>query len=166
MRISISAWWKAQRLGPRWASSKSMGGWCRLTREPWCGVLLGRKHGASCGVMAMWFDAKAKLAEIAGHPPATSATNATQPQPASQLSRVSQAPVAEKQHFVAKVASVATPSASRNEPDGETVGGRAVTWTGRVVSLDEWRHLTAWDRKGPDGRPWCGIDRNWKGEGR
>ena len=105
----------------------------------------------------MWFDAKAKLAEIAGDTLATSATTATQPPPVSQLSRVSQAPVAEIHTFVAKVASVATPSAPRTEPDGETVGGRAVTWTGKVVSLDDWRHLTAWEKHGPDGWHWCGI---------
>ncbi len=52
----------------------------------------------------MWFDARVKLAEIAGDtPPATSATQAL---PVSQLS---QAPVAEYHFFVAKVASVAAP---------------------------------------------------------
>lgn len=111
----------------------------------------------------MWFDAHAKLAEIAGDTPATIATKAP---PMSQLSRVSQAPVAEIRPFVAKVASVATPSAARTEPDGETIGGRVTTWTGRVVSLDDWRNLTAWDRKGPDGRHWCGISKAWKGEQR
>lgn len=41
----------------------------------------------------MWFDARAKLAEIVEQPPATSATTATQARAAltvSQLSRVSQ----------------------------------------------------------------------------
>jgi len=114
----------------------------------------------------MWFDAHAKLAEIAGHPPATSATTATQAPPVSQLSRVSQAPEAENHSFVANVASVATPRAPRTEPNGGTVGGRAATWTGKVVALDDWRHLTAWDQKGPDGRHWCGISKAWKGEQR
>lgn len=84
----------------------------------------------------MWFDAKAKLAEIAG------ATPATQPSPVSQLSRVSQTPVADEHAIVAKVASVATLSTPRTKPKGGTIGGRGVTWTGRVVSLDEWRHQT------------------------
>jgi len=60
----------------------------------------------------MWFDARAKLVEIAGETPATFATTATQAPaapPVSQLSRVSQAPMAGTQLFVAKVASVATP---------------------------------------------------------
>jgi|SRR5690606_1499610 len=36
------------------------------------------------------------------------------------------------------------------------------TWTGRVVSLDEWRSMSAWDRHGPNGRVFCGIARKWR----
>lgn len=114
----------------------------------------------------MWFDARAKLAEIAGDTLAVYTTVATQSPPVSQLSRVSQTPVAENHFLVAKVASVATPSAPRTEPCGATIGGRAMTWTGKVVSLDDWRHLTAWDRKGPDGRRWCGLSKAWNDEKR
>ena len=58
----------------------------------------------------MWFDARAKLAEIAGDTPATSVTTATQPTPVSQMSRVSQAPLAQKPALrVAGGAGVATP---------------------------------------------------------
>ena len=50
----------------------------------------------------MWFDARAKLAEIAGQPPATTATPATkQADPAPR---------------VAEVASVATPPRSKSQP--------------------------------------------------
>lgn len=35
------------------------------------------------------------------------------------------------------------------------------TWTGRVVSLDEWHQLSAWDRHGPAGRPFCGLCWGW-----
>lgn len=49
----------------------------------------------------MWFDARAKLAEISGHPPATIATTATKP--------IKPAP------HVAVVASVATPLRSKPE---------------------------------------------------
>jgi hypothetical protein len=50
----------------------------------------------------MWFDARAKLAEISGKPPATIATTATKPgNPAPR---------------VAKVASVATPPRVKAEP--------------------------------------------------
>uniref|UniRef100_UPI002625C305 hypothetical protein n=1 Tax=Marivita sp. TaxID=2003365 RepID=UPI002625C305 len=44
----------------------------------------------------------------------------------------------------------------------KTVGGRVATWTGRIVSLDEWRSLTTWQRHGPDGRYWCVISREWR----
>ncbi len=45
---------------------------------------------------------------------------------------------------------------------GRSVAGSLRTWTGRVVSLDEWRSMSAWDRHGPDGRVFCGIAREWK----
>jgi len=68
----------------------------------------------------MWFDARAKLAEIAGNPLATSATTATQAPaapPVSQVSQVSQPPEAQKPALrVASVASVATPPRVKSEP--------------------------------------------------
>lgn len=68
----------------------------------------------------MWFDARAKLAEIAGQHPVTSATTATQApaaSPVSQVSRVSQAPEARKPVFrAATVAGVATPPRSKLQP--------------------------------------------------
>ena len=102
----------------------------------------------------MWFDVQAALVEIEGgdipvpeaYPPATSATPATKPA------------------RVAIVASVATPETF---PHGRSVAGHPLTWTGRVVSLDAWRHLSEWEKHGPNGRHWCGIARNWiepKGE--
>lgn len=61
----------------------------------------------------MWLDARAKLAEIAGEPAATSATPATQApaaRPVSQMSRLSQPSDAQKQALrVASVAGVAIP---------------------------------------------------------
>lgn len=44
---------------------------------------------------------------------------------------------------------------------GRSVNGNPKTWTGRIVSLDEWRKLSEWDRHGPDGRLFCGICRAW-----
>lgn len=41
------------------------------------------------------------------------------------------------------------------------VTGRPMTWTGKVVSLDAWRRLPAWERHGPDGRLFCGVCRGW-----
>ncbi len=61
----------------------------------------------------MWFDVRAKLAELNGEPPATSATTATQApaaRPVSQVSRLSQPPVAQKPALrLATVDGVATP---------------------------------------------------------
>lgn len=41
-------------------------------------------------------------------------------------------------------------------------GGRPITWTGKVVSLEEWRSLTEWERHGPDGRHWNSRTRRWE----
>ena len=41
--------------------------------------------------------------------------------------------------------------------------GRVRTWSGRVVSLDAWRKLSAWERHGPNGRHWDGRTRSWEG---
>ena len=46
-------------------------------------------------------------------------------------------------------------------PYGQAFGGRPKTWTGRVVSLEEWRGLSEWERHGPGGRLFCGICRVW-----
>jgi hypothetical protein len=78
--------------------------------------------------------------------------------PVSQLSQLSQdtAP----QSGVADVASFAAfatfqPRPKQEEPTkpvssyGESLGGRLLTWTGRVVSLDAWRKLSEWEKHGP-----------------
>lgn len=120
----------------------------------------------------MWFDAKAKLAEITEDLPATSATIATKEPRAntvSRLSQVSQAPETRTEvSNVATVANVAKPYESE-QPDnvgaetyGESPGGRALTWTGRVVSLDAWRELSEWEKHGPNGRRWNGLSQSWE----
>lgn len=55
------------------------------------------------------------------------------------------------------------PSRDTDDPfrHGRAFNGTPMTWTGRIVSLDEWRRLTIWDRHGPDGRVFCGICREW-----
>lgn len=133
----------------------------------------------------MWFDARAKLAEIVGHAPATSAPaqQAAPPRSVSQLSQVSQpADAVNRVCGVANVASVATPkpprpgaiapNATKAPPSGDCTHGTACdlglyprTWTGRVVSLAEWRALSAWDRHGPDGRIFNGLSRRWEPDG-
>ena len=44
---------------------------------------------------------------------------------------------------------------------GRSVTGQPRLWTGRIVSLDEWHKLTAWELHGPDGRMFCGACRVW-----
>ena len=102
----------------------------------------------------MWFDVQQALSEIEG---GTLPTLPPKPvTPASPL-----APVG-----VADVASVATPPALNGKTDhhrhGVSVAGHPLTWTGRVVSLADWRRLTAWERHGPDGQHWNGITQQWE----
>ena len=122
----------------------------------------------------MWFDPHAMRAENVGHPHATSATTATQTpavRPVSQVSRLSQALQVQKPAF--RVASVAPPlpeaassalngrEAEARFPHAYSALGGPVTWTGRVVSLDEWRSLTDWERHGPKDMLWCGKRKQW-----
>lgn len=51
-----------------------------------------------------------------------------------------------------------SPRQDHARPDAH---GWCHTWTGRVVRLDEWRQLSAWDRHGPAGRLFCGICKAW-----
>jgi hypothetical protein len=37
------------------------------------------------------------------------------------------------------------------------------TWTGRIVSLADWRRMAEWERMGPNGRFWCGLCQSWHG---
>lgn len=46
-------------------------------------------------------------------------------------------------------------------PHGVACGGSPRTWTGRIVSLAEWRGLSEWDRHGPNGRLFCGACGEW-----
>lgn len=130
----------------------------------------------------MWFDARAKLAEIAEQTPATSATPATQAPAARPVSKTSQAPEVRKPAFrVATVAVVATPSCSEPDPvppagaDGPNpdpagfnygtacdIGLYPRTWTGRVACLAEWHTLTDWERHGPHGRHWNAAKGRWE----
>ena len=76
---------------------------------------------------------------------------------------------------VAKVAVVAAPEReiAKTEPErtqpvsedfkhGLSIGGRPMTWTGKVVSLEDWRQLSEWEKHGPDGRVWNGKTQQWE----
>ncbi|MCM2560919.1 hypothetical protein M8756_02345 [Lutimaribacter sp. EGI FJ00015] len=103
----------------------------------------------------MWFDAQAELAKLGGGRESDACTPATLATSATQRDRV--AIVAD----VAPPRPSAKPDTPGPAPYCESPGGRALTWTGRVVSLDAWRALTEWERRGPHGRRWNGITRQW-----
>ena len=101
----------------------------------------------------MWFDPHTRLAEIKAQAPALGDV--------SQVSQVSEAPLARNPApRVASVAVVATPlqpepsRAARDAfPYGTAcnMGEDPRTWTGRIVSRDEWRRLTEWESTGRTG---------------
>lgn len=112
------------------------------------------------------FDARAELAKIEND----EGTPASRANPANQAG--GEAP------RLAELAELAapTPQNSKNEaapvlsdmqegPRGTSVAGVPVTWTGRVVSLDDWRRLSEWEKHGPNGRAWCGKRKRWTHEG-
>ena len=51
-----------------------------------------------------------------------------------------------------------------NYPYGTSPGGRPITHTGKVVSLDAWRQLSDWEKHGPNGDCWDGRTREWEGK--
>ncbi|MFD1157911.1 hypothetical protein [Roseovarius aestuarii] len=49
-------------------------------------------------------------------------------------------------------------------PFGTSPGGRPVTYTGKVVSLDAWRSLSDREKHGPGGKHWGGQSQQWEGQ--
>jgi len=43
-----------------------------------------------------------------------------------------------------------------------SASGRCVTWSGKIVSQEEFETLSEWDKYGPGDNIWCGICRTWK----
>ena len=106
----------------------------------------------------MWFDVQTALKEI-------ESGQAAPPGCVAEVAGVATPPVGKPTReasgagaHVAGVANVATPETF---PRGVSVTGSPCTWTGRVVSLDEWRRLSEWERRGPHGRMFCGACREW-----
>lgn len=107
----------------------------------------------------MLFDAYAALRKLESEPvaPATTATTAT---------KSAQTPT-----IVANVAVVAATRGQKSEkpprtdeasPYGRGVGGGQLTWTGKVVSLADWRNLNEWERHGSTGKMWNGLTQSWE----
>lgn len=61
----------------------------------------------------------------------------------------------------AKVATLHPENQPNDMLHGFAVNDNPKTWTGNVVSLDDWRGLSEWQRHGPNGRMWCGVCRTW-----
>jgi hypothetical protein len=114
----------------------------------------------------MWFDARRALAELD-----PDQTAIQEPSP-SAIRAIPAIPTPSEPPRIARIARIAWPEAENPKPAaavpapaecpfGQSVGGSPLTWTGRVVSLDEWRRLSKWERSGPNGRVWDGIKRAW-----
>lgn len=100
----------------------------------------------------MLFDVQAALAEILSATPATCATPATKQTERPLMSRLSQ---------VSRSQARELPAADTGSAQDASVAALPRTWTGRVVSLNEWRALSRWDRFGPEGRMFCGACQEW-----
>ncbi len=40
-------------------------------------------------------------------------------------------------------------------------GALNMAWTGKIVSLAEWRGMSDWERHGSTGKMYCGVCREW-----
>ncbi|WP_406721381.1 hypothetical protein RPE78_04875 [Thioclava litoralis] len=129
----------------------------------------------------MLFDVQAALTDILANPPCDTRDICDVPSPMSQKSQVSQGVAFRNQGKSKHGYSPVFPNLGEEEvgfikggriPEGRKSGdchkhgkgvnGEPVTWTGRVVSFEEWGRLSAWDRHGPDGRQFNGITRQWE----
>ena len=122
----------------------------------------------------MWFDVDAALAEIMGEtqgfvehkPAATSAALATAPRSVAIVAGVAASVDLEPETTNCETGlSLAGIVAPEGFPHGISVGGHPLTWTGRVVNLDEWRRLSDWERHGPRGKQWNGLTGQWEDDG-
>lgn len=112
--------------------------------------------------MGFFFDTQAALAKIENQrgAPATSATPATQKgQNRPHVAEVADVAVAQPE--IPKKQSVVDDAAVDAQ---KSVGGRPMTWTGKVVSLAEWREMSGWEKHGPQGRVWDPIAQEWRGK--
>ena len=108
------------------------------------------------------FDPRAALAEIRkqGPTPATPATSATQTtQNALNVAKV--ADVATPQRQIPKNEALSITAPNDDMRHGFAVNGNPMTWTGNIVGLDDWRGLSEWQKRGPNGRMWCGVCKVW-----
>ena len=147
-----------KRRGQPWLSLKATAGLFDLIRARWCAARRARMRGASCAGNAMWFDAQAALARIGGgDAPLPASTRPVQCTPgiAGIAEIAGGTPADAEQLRKAAPQQIETPY-------GTSPGGRPLTYTGRVVSLEAWRALSEWERHGPHGRIWDGRTKQWQ----
>ncbi len=123
--------------------------------------------------MTRWLQAARQSTEGQAQPAfptGTDADNAPQERVLSVLSVLSQ-----EEHASPRLAEITAPPLQpkpkpAKAPTPETfpygtacnMGDAPRTWTGRIVSLDEWRRLSDWDRHGSNGKIWSGLTRQWE----
>jgi hypothetical protein len=113
----------------------------------------------------MFFDVKANLAEVLNQEatPATRATSATQGANVASVADVAGGhPENQKTEIPHRAVVSAADPHDTAHPSRLSVGGSPCTWTGKVVSLEEWKRLTDWERHGPNGRHWNALSRKWE----
>lgn len=115
----------------------------------------------------MKFDAYAFLAKLEAEGGSGDAAPPThRPDPASRVAQVARVarPLPLNPEIAPEAAKPADPPQPAPEafPYGVGITGTPRTWTGRVVSLDEWRRLSDWDRHGSTGKIWNGLTRKWE----
>ncbi|MCC0071101.1 MAG: hypothetical protein H6897_14390 [Rhodobacteraceae bacterium] len=112
----------------------------------------------------MWFDPQKALAAIEGGdmPPSDPAPDLAQ----DRLARLAglARPLPQNPKFAPEAAKPADLARPAPEPfaQGKRINGDPRTWTGRVVSLADWRRLSEWERHGPNGRWFYGDARQWE----
>ena len=130
----------------------------------------------------MWFDAQRALAEIneadktriCTRTPATNATTATntvkEPKQAASVVEVAEVAGVHLQIAKSDNASAIPNEETKTSPNpaatpyrhGTTVGGRPKTWTGRIVTPEEWQALSEWEKYGSAGRMYNGQTQEWE----
>lgn len=117
----------------------------------------------------MWFDVNAALAEILAEAPAKPANPAKQADPISNLAGLAGPEASKSQEAVAPVRLDPTPPEPASPgpdtvedfPFGVSVGGRPLTSTGRIVSLEDRRKMSPAERRGPSEFCRSGDTGNW-----
>jgi hypothetical protein len=113
----------------------------------------------------MFFDVQANLAEVLKQEatPATRATSATKRANVASVADVAGGhPENQKTEIPPSPPKAAPDPHDTAQPARFSVGGSPCTWTGKVVSLEEWKRLTDWERHGPNGRHWNALSGQWE----